>query len=175
MSAFLGIVLQKSKIEQPQKSRESRFLDVPTAAKPYRADTKVRGRFCVKRCGPSYRRVRNASAALKNFGRHPKKTFATLSWANRTKLVRPWPAAFGPIADSVRSAERHLRDAESSTSPRGSACIRSAASSAASASMIAVRACSKACCPTWVRASLRVLRSSNRTLSRSSNSATVDP
>jgi len=29
--------------------------------------------------------------------------------------VRPWPAAFGPIADSVRSAERHLRDAEAST------------------------------------------------------------
>ena len=69
-------------------------------------------------------------------------------------------------------AERHLRDAEASTSPRGSACIRSAASSAASASMIAARACSKTCCPTWVRASLRVLRSSNRTLSRSSNSAT---
>ena len=62
--------------------------------------------------------------------------------------------------------------AEASTSPRGSACIRSAASSAASASMIAARACSKTCCPTWVRASLRVLRSSNRTLSRSSNRAT---
>ena len=80
--------------------------------------------------------------------------------------------AFEPLADSVRRAELHLRDAEASTSPRGSACVRSPASSAASASMIAARACSKTRCPTWVRASLRVLRSSNRTLSRSSNSAT---
>jgi hypothetical protein len=39
------IVLQKSKIEQLQKSRERRFLDVPAAAKSYGADTKVRGRF----------------------------------------------------------------------------------------------------------------------------------
>jgi hypothetical protein len=34
---------------------------------------------CVKRCGPSRRRLRSASAALKNFVRQPKKTFATLS------------------------------------------------------------------------------------------------
>jgi hypothetical protein len=40
-----------------------------------RPDTKVRGRFCVKRCGPSRRRVRTASAVLKNFVRQPEKTF----------------------------------------------------------------------------------------------------
>jgi hypothetical protein len=44
-----------------------------------RVDTKVCGRLCVKRCGPSHRRVRNASAALKNFVRQPEKTFATVS------------------------------------------------------------------------------------------------
>ena len=39
----------------------------------------VRGRFCVKRCGPSRHRLRDISAALENFARHPKKTFSTLS------------------------------------------------------------------------------------------------
>src|SRR3981189_2768046 len=43
------------------------------------ANTKLRDRFCAKRCGPSYRRARKAPAVLKNFGRHPKKTFATVS------------------------------------------------------------------------------------------------
>lgn len=33
----------------------------------------------MKRCGPSYCRVRKASAVPKNFGRHPKKTSSTLS------------------------------------------------------------------------------------------------
>src|SRR5712664_4146121 len=44
-----------------------------------RLDTKVRGRFCVKRCGPSRRGVRTASAVLKNFVRQPEKTFSTVS------------------------------------------------------------------------------------------------
>jgi hypothetical protein len=43
-----------------------------------RADTNVRGRFCVKRCGPSRRRVRNASAVLKKLVRQPEKTFSTV-------------------------------------------------------------------------------------------------
>jgi hypothetical protein len=38
--------------------------------------------FCNKRCGPSRRRALNAS--LRNFVRHPKKTFATLSGVKRT-------------------------------------------------------------------------------------------
>jgi hypothetical protein len=45
------------------KSRESQCLDVSIAAMLARADTKVRGRFCAKRCGPSRRRVRNASVS----------------------------------------------------------------------------------------------------------------
>jgi hypothetical protein len=40
--------LQKSKIEQRQKSRESRFLADSIAAKLHSADTRVRGRFCVR-------------------------------------------------------------------------------------------------------------------------------
>jgi hypothetical protein len=63
----------KSKIERPRKSRESRFFDVSTAAKLCRANTKVRGRFCRKRYGPSRRRVRNASAVFKIFVLHPKR------------------------------------------------------------------------------------------------------
>jgi hypothetical protein len=45
---------------------------------PARADTNVGGRFCAKRCGPSRRRVRNASAVLKNLVRQPEKTFSTV-------------------------------------------------------------------------------------------------
>jgi hypothetical protein len=74
-----SIVLQKSKIERRRKSRKSRFLADSTTAILRCAHTKLRGRFCVKRCGPSYRRVRNASAVLKNCGRHPETTFSTLS------------------------------------------------------------------------------------------------
>jgi hypothetical protein len=44
-----------------------------------RGDTKVRGRSCERRCGPSRRGARNASAALKNFVRQQEKTFSTLS------------------------------------------------------------------------------------------------
>jgi len=42
-------------------------------------DTKVRGRFYEKRCGPSRRGARNASAVLKNFARQPEETFSTVS------------------------------------------------------------------------------------------------
>jgi hypothetical protein len=37
----------------------------------------------VKRCGPSRREARDASAVLKSFVHHPKKTFATKSAMNR--------------------------------------------------------------------------------------------
>src|SRR5258706_13555733 len=43
------------------------------------ANTKVGGRFGMKRCGPSCRHTRNASAVFKIFVLHPKKTFATIS------------------------------------------------------------------------------------------------
>src|SRR5713226_4903780 len=52
MSVRRGIVLQKSKIEELRKSRESRIFDGFTAARAYRTNTAARGRFCVKRCGP---------------------------------------------------------------------------------------------------------------------------
>jgi hypothetical protein len=45
MSAIEGIVLQKSKIERRQKSRENRILDNSAAAILCGADTKLRGRF----------------------------------------------------------------------------------------------------------------------------------
>jgi hypothetical protein len=73
------ILLQKSKIRRRQKSRESRFRDIAVAARLRGADTKVRGRFGVKRYGPSHREARDASAALKISVHHPKNTFATKS------------------------------------------------------------------------------------------------
>jgi hypothetical protein len=46
--AFWQILLQKSKIERRQKSRESRFLDSSIAATLCIADARVRGRFVGK-------------------------------------------------------------------------------------------------------------------------------
>jgi len=51
------ILLQKSKIEQPQKSRESRRLDFTAAAPVFNATTEVHGQFWMKRYGPSRRRA----------------------------------------------------------------------------------------------------------------------
>jgi hypothetical protein len=45
---FAPILLQKSKIEQRQKFRESRFLADSIAAKFPSADTRAGGRFCLK-------------------------------------------------------------------------------------------------------------------------------
>ena len=75
---FAPILLQKSKIERDLKIPRKLIFDVSTAAKPRSADTMVRGRFCVKRCGPSRHRLRDASAVLENFVRHPKRLFNTI-------------------------------------------------------------------------------------------------
>jgi hypothetical protein len=56
----------------------------------------------VKRCGPSYRRARNASAALKIFVRHPKKTFSTLSGVKQTSRRKAATSVFDPEADVFR-------------------------------------------------------------------------
>jgi hypothetical protein len=53
----------------------------------------VRGRFCVKRCSPSRHRLRDTSAVLENFARHPKNAFSTLSarsghWRSITSDLR---------------------------------------------------------------------------------------
>ena len=61
----------------------------------FSVDTTVRGRFSEKRCGPSRRCARNASAALENFVCYPQKTFSTAStrlrhWPRpRTMLMKP--------------------------------------------------------------------------------------
>jgi hypothetical protein len=41
----------------------------------------------MKRLGPSRRRVLDASAALRIFGRHPEKTFSTISSEKQTSLL----------------------------------------------------------------------------------------
>ena len=50
------ILLQKSKIERPGKSRESSSLDFSAAVSLFKATTEVPGRFWMKRYGPSRRR-----------------------------------------------------------------------------------------------------------------------
>src|SRR6266404_10997 len=69
------ILLQKSKIGRPRKSREGRFLDAAAAARFSGANTKAGGRFCMKRHGPPCRRARNASAVLKFSFVTPKRLF----------------------------------------------------------------------------------------------------
>src|ERR1700738_3496078 len=80
---FVPILLQKSNIERPRKSRESGFLDAAAAAKFSGANTKAGGRFYMKRSGPSRRRGRSASAVFKIFVLHSKKTFSTKSAKSR--------------------------------------------------------------------------------------------
>ena len=67
-----------------------------------RPDTKARGRFCVKRCGPSHRRLRTASAVLKNFARQPEKTVFNSIGTKRTYRVRS-VSAFGGKAENICS------------------------------------------------------------------------
>jgi hypothetical protein len=57
--------------------RHQGSASVPPSARAHSGS--IRGRFCVKRCGPSRRRLRDASAVLENFARHPRITFLTLS------------------------------------------------------------------------------------------------
>ena len=67
MSGLRRILLQKSKIERRRKTREGRFLDAAAAARLAEANTRVGGRFGMKRCGPSGRRARSTSAVFKTF------------------------------------------------------------------------------------------------------------
>src|SRR4029077_19048952 len=71
-----------AKVENRTASKISRKMISrhPCRCKARRADTKLRGRFSGKRCGPSRLCARSASAGLENFVRQPQKTFAT--WGN---------------------------------------------------------------------------------------------
>jgi hypothetical protein len=73
------ILLQRSKIQRPQKSRKCRFLKNFAAVMLSAADKNAGGRFAAKRSGPSRREAQVASAALGVFDQHPKNTFATKS------------------------------------------------------------------------------------------------
>jgi hypothetical protein len=96
MSAIGGILLQKSKIEQPKKSRESRSRGFSAATSLVSATTEVRDQLWMKRYGPSRRRAQNASAVLRIFVRHLKKTFATKSGAKRPSRRRDATSVFDP-------------------------------------------------------------------------------
>ena len=54
-------------------------MDFSAAASLFNATAEARDRFWMKRYGPSRCRASSASAALRIFVRHPKKTFATIS------------------------------------------------------------------------------------------------
>src|SRR6266403_3399897 len=76
---------KKSKIERRQIPTFARFLDYSAVAMLFSVDTKIRGRFSEKRCGPSRRCARNASAGLENFVCYPQKTFSTASTHSRRR------------------------------------------------------------------------------------------
>src|SRR5258708_40212854 len=79
------------------------------------ANTKVGGRFGMKRCGPSCRHTRNASAVFKIFVLHPKKTFATISATNghsrnnEAPLTPRKPSEFRCTRVGASSASQHAR------------------------------------------------------------------
>src|SRR5258708_20093720 len=90
---LVPILLQKSKIERPGESRESRFLDAPAVARLSGANTKVGGRFGMKGCGPSCRHTRNASPVFEIFLLHPKNTFQKISSiTDQLRLLLPSPS-----------------------------------------------------------------------------------
>src|SRR6266550_8954706 len=78
-----------------------------------RADTKVRGRYCAKRCGPSRRRVRTASAVVKNFIRQPEKTFQ--QYLHETDM----PKYLGDVRCWVNSGKLMLSRSFSGFDPEG--------------------------------------------------------
>jgi hypothetical protein len=74
-----AILLQKSKIEQAKKSRQSSSSDYSVAASLFNAVTGARGRFWMQRYGSlTSPRVKRISGS-KNFRSPPEKTFATIS------------------------------------------------------------------------------------------------
>jgi hypothetical protein len=95
-----------AKVENRTTLKISRklILDFSTAASLFSAATKIRGRFWTNRYGPSRRRAQNASAALKNFVCHPKKTFSTLSAPNGHRKI-------SPSTCSLRGRPRKVRPA----------------------------------------------------------------
>jgi hypothetical protein len=68
------ILLQKSKIEQPKKSRESRSQGISAAASLASATAEARGRFWMRRYGPSRRRAQTHQR-LKEFSFDTPKDF----------------------------------------------------------------------------------------------------
>src|SRR6202022_3310591 len=107
---FVPILLQKSNIERPRKSRESGFLDAAAAARFSGANTKAGGPFCMKRCGPSRRRGGRASRVFNIFVLHPKKTFSTKSALSRHRCFDQRPLC----ATSGHSIPAHYANAPKS-------------------------------------------------------------
>src|SRR6266404_2947153 len=103
------ILLQKSKIGRPRKSREGRFLDAAAAARFSGANTKAGARFCMKRCGPSRRRARSASAVFKIFVLQPKKTFATISATSRL-MHRSKQRLYSITSSAQIPHQEHIRE-----------------------------------------------------------------
>jgi hypothetical protein len=93
-ACLVPILLQKSKIQQPRKSRECRFLAVSPLQRSWNRCGGC-GRFCVKRCGPSRRRMNNAPAVLEKFVRQSNKDFFNTICHKQTSLRRQSPATSG--------------------------------------------------------------------------------
>jgi len=86
---FVPILLQKSKIEQPQKFRESPSLDFSaTAVSLFNATLEVRDRFWMKRYDPPASPRANASVAPGNFLHRLKKCFCNNICQKRLMLIQ---------------------------------------------------------------------------------------
>jgi hypothetical protein len=78
------ILLQKSKIEQPKKSRESRPLGFSAAASLFSGTTEIRDRFWMKRYGSLTSSSVKRISGSRNFRSPPQKDFCNNIGAFRT-------------------------------------------------------------------------------------------
>src|SRR6202140_5777678 len=85
----------------PKISRKSVFGCL-RRCKALWTDTRVYDRFCGNRCGPSHCRARDAPAALKNFVRHPEKTFSTVSTQSGHRSVSQAFAALPRMYEAMQ-------------------------------------------------------------------------
>src|SRR5258705_1762940 len=105
MSAPEGIVLQRSKIERRRKSRKSCFLADTATAILRSADTKLRGRFCVKRCGPLISPHAKRISGSKNFRSSPQ-----IDFVNTIEGKADLGAALLAVRDRSRAAVANSMD-----------------------------------------------------------------
>jgi hypothetical protein len=104
---LVAILLKKSKVERVRKSREDRFLVLPTAVILRGTATKVCDRFCGNRYGPSRRRAWDVSARLKISLGSRKGIFQ--QYLPLAEIPSPWMSSGPDTFSGWRCADKDLK------------------------------------------------------------------